>query len=118
MREKAMMSRHLIGMSAVALIGAGSTFAFAAPLMAVTAGQRATSHVQHVDCALGAHIGPLGGCILGTDDPPPVAPVVVAPEPDVTTQKTVTQDANGCVTKSVTQTDSAGNSATQTKSNC
>jgi len=112
-----MLSRPLIGMSALALIGGGSMLASAAPLTSVTAAQRANSYIHRVDCAIGAHIGPLGGCILGTDDPPPAA-VVVAPDPNVTTQKTVTQDANGCTTKSVTQTDSVGNTETKTKSNC
>ena len=45
-------------------------FATAAPLTAVPAAQQTTPFVQHVDCAVGAHLGPLGACVLGTDDTP------------------------------------------------
>jgi hypothetical protein len=118
-----MLSRNLIGVSIAALFTAGTTLASGAPLSMAPVSTQTTPYVQTVDCAVGAHIGPLGGCIVGTDNPPP-APVVIerravdAPDPDVTTQKTITQDANGCATKSVTQTDSAGNSETRTRSNC
>jgi hypothetical protein len=117
-----MLSRNLVGISAVALF-AGTIFAYAAPLSA-PATQPVDSYIHHVDCAVGAHLGPLGACIIGTDDPPPAAPVVIeqraadVPAPDVTTQKTTTLDANGCQTKSVTQSDSVGNSETKTKTNC
>jgi hypothetical protein len=108
------LSRHLLGIMAFGAMGAGTMVAAAAPFKVA---KQPPFFIRHVECAVGAHIGPVGGCIIGTDDPPP-ATVVVAPPPDVTTQKTVTQDANGCATKSVTQTDSAGNSATTTQSNC
>jgi hypothetical protein len=71
----------------------------------------ATPPIHHVDCAVGAHIGPLGGCILGNDNPPPV--VVerrAADAPDA-------HDADSCGTKSVTRTDGTGNSETKTKTN-
>lgn len=119
-----MLTRQLIGLSAAALMGLGTVCASAAPLPVAPVAPSASSYVQHVDCAVGAHIGPLGGCIIGTDNPPPPPPVIVehraadVPDPDVTTQKVITQDGNGCATKSVTQTDSAGNSETRTKSNC
>ena len=109
-----MSLRQLIGCSAAALVGAGAILA------SVTATQAATlavtrspaSNVQYVDCAIGAHIGPLGACIIGTDDNPPVVVehrVVDAPDP---------QAADGCSTKSVTRTDSSGDSETHTKTNC
>lgn len=118
-----MLSRHLIGVSAAALFATGSMFASAAPVSMAPNVTQAIPYVQTVDCAVGAHLGPLGACIIGTDDPP-AAPVIVeqraadVPNPDVTTQITTTQDPNGCTTKSVMQTDSMGNSETRTKSNC
>jgi hypothetical protein len=72
----------------------------------------ATPSIHHVECAVGAHIGPLGGCILGNDNPPPV--VVerrAADAPDA-------RGTDGCGTKSDTRTDGAGNSETKTKTNC
>jgi len=103
-----MSLRQLIGCSAAALVGAGAMLASVASTRAtmLPVSRYATPYVQHVDCAIGAHIGPLGGCILGTDDP---RPVVVEP-----------RDANapGCETKSVTKTDAAGDSETKSKSNC
>ena len=55
--------------------------------------------------------------------------VTVAPAPgvvvehraagvDVTKEKTVHRDADGCATKSMTKTNDAGDSVTKTKSNC
>ena len=29
----------------------------------------ATSYIQHVDCAAGFHVGPVGTCVIGTDEP-------------------------------------------------
>lgn len=117
-----MSSHHVIGCSIAALVGAGALFASVAATQAMMppVSRYATPDVQHVDCAVGAHIGPLGGCILGHDDNPPVVvernpPVVVehrvvdAPDP---------QRADGCTTKSVTRTDGAGDSETKTKTNC
>jgi hypothetical protein len=103
-----MSLRQLIGCSAAALVGAGAMLAFVVPTQAtmLPVSRYATPYVQHVDCAIGAHIGPLGGCLLGTDDP---RPVVVEP-----------RDANApaCETKSDTRTDAAGNSETKSKTNC
>ena len=103
-----MSLRQLIGCSAAALVGAGAMLASVASTRAtmLPVSRYATPYVQHVDCALGAHIGPVGGCILGTDDPRPV----VVEHPDNTTQ--------GCETKSVTRTDASGNTETKTKTNC
>jgi hypothetical protein len=73
----------------------------------------ATPYVQHVDCAVGAHIGPLGGCILGDDHSPP--PVVIERR---ATDDPAPRDTDGCASKSVTRTDGMGNSETKTKTNC
>jgi hypothetical protein len=110
-----MTLRQLMGGSAAAIVGAGLIVASFASTQAamLPASHYAAPMVHHVDCAVGAHIGPLGGCIIGDDGPPP-APVVIerravdAPPPD----------NSGCATKSVTRTDAAGNSETKTVSNC
>jgi hypothetical protein len=88
-------------------------FATAAPLTAVPAAQRTTPFVHHVDCAVGAHLGPLGACVLGTDDTPAPAPPTIVEHraADVPLRE-------GCQTKSVTHTDGMGDSETKTKTNC
>jgi hypothetical protein len=69
-----------------------------------------TANVQHVDCAVGFHLGPLGTCVIGADDrPPPDA------APPVVEHRSVDE---GCQTKSINRTDSEGNSETKTKTNC
>jgi hypothetical protein len=111
-----MILRQLMGGSAAAIFGAGTILA---SVVSTQAAMLPVSHVvtpsiHHVDCAVGAHIGPLGGCIIGDDNPAP-PPVVIerravdAPPPD---------NPGGCATKSVTRTDGAGNSETKTVSNC
>jgi hypothetical protein len=45
--------------------------------------------IQHVDCAVGFHLGPVGTCVIGTDDPAP--PAVIERR----------DDNVGCETKSV-----------------
>jgi hypothetical protein len=108
-----MSHRQLTGVSLAALLGAGTLF------VAVTGAQagmspapvRTNSSVQVVDCAVGAHIGPLGGCILGTDDRPVVVEHRSADAPDV-------RNDPGCTTKSIQRTDDAGNTETKTKTNC
>lgn len=104
-----MILRHLLGLSAIALVGAGSMFATAAPLTAATAGLHARPYVHQADCAVGMHIGPVGACIGDDDRSPPPPPAMVehrsaAPE--------------GCETKSVTKTDGMGDSKTKTKTDC
>jgi hypothetical protein len=69
-------------------------------------------NVQHVDCAVGFHIGPLGTCVVGVDDRPPPR----EPPPDrVIEHRSVDE---GCETRSVNRTDAVGNSETHTKTNC
>jgi hypothetical protein len=72
-----------------------------------------TSNVHRVDCAVGFHIGPLGTCVVGVDNPPPPPrndrPVVVEHQRGVN---------DGCETKSVNRTDSEGNSETKTVTDC
>lgn len=106
------MNLHRItGGSAAAVVGLGT---FLASVVSGQAAMRPVPHyaitpIQRVECALGAHIGRLGGCILGDDNPPVVVERRVdAPPPD----------ASGCATKSVTRTDGAGNSETKTQTNC
>ena len=109
-----MSSRQLIGCLAADLVGASAMLASVATTQAtmLPVSRYATHDVQPVDCAIGAHIGPLGACIIGHDDNPPVVVehrVIDAPNP---------QAADGCATKSVTRTDASGDSETRTKTNC
>jgi hypothetical protein len=109
-----MSLRQLTGASLAALFGAGALFATVAASQAAMSPipLHATSSVQKVDCAVGAHIGPLGGCIIGNDDAPgPVIEHRSADAPD-------SRDENGCKTKTVKRTDGMGNSETKSKSNC
>jgi hypothetical protein len=69
-----------------------------------------TPNVHHVDCAVGLHIGPLGTCVVGIDNPPP------PPDRPVVVEHRGADD--GCQTKSVNRTDSEGNSETKTMTNC
>lgn len=69
------------------------------------------SNVQRVDCAVGFHLGPVGTCIVGVDNPPPPPPDRVVIEHHDTVDQ-------GCETKTINRTDSAGNSETKTKTNC
>jgi hypothetical protein len=62
--------------------------------------------VQHVDCDVGFHLGPLGTCIIGTEE-----------RHDRVIDEHRAAD-EGCETKSVNRTDAAGNSETHTKTNC
>ena len=109
-----MSLRQLIGRSAAALVGAGALLVSVATTQAtmLPVSRYATPNVHYVDCAIGAHIGPLGACIIGHDDNPPVVVehrVIDAPDP---------QGVDGCTTKSVTRTDGSGDTETHTKTNC
>ena len=73
-------------------------------------------NVHAVDCAVGFHLGPLGTCVIGVDNPPPPPAVVVNPPPAVVEHRSA--DEGGCETKSVKRTDTMGNSETHTKTNC
>jgi hypothetical protein len=134
-----MTLRQLMGCSVAALVGAGAILAPLASAQAsmLSAPHYATPYVQHIDCAVGAHVGPLGGCILG-DNPPPVVierrvddnppPVVIERRVDDNTAPVVIErraadapvapDADGCASKSITKTDGMGNTETKTKTNC
>jgi len=106
-----MAMQKIIGGSA-AILGAGmlwaSLGASQAAMRPVSPDPSATVHL--VDCAVGAHLGPLGACILGDDNPPAVEEHRTVDSPDPQSQ--------GCATKSVTRSDSSGNSETKTKTNC
>jgi hypothetical protein len=54
------------------------------------------------------HIGPLGGCILGTDDD----------HRDKMIERRSADDPDGCTTKTIQRTDGMGNSETRSKTNC
>jgi len=62
--------------------------------------------VQHIDCAIGFHVGPVGSCIIGNEEH----------HERVIEEHRATDE--GCETKSVNRTDSDGNSETHTKTNC
>jgi len=101
-----MSLRQLIVCSTAAIIGGGALLASVAATEAtiLPASLKVTPYVQRVDCAVGAHLGPLGACILGSDDS-----TRAAPDP---------RGDGGCATKSVTKTDSNGASETRTETNC
>jgi hypothetical protein len=63
--------------------------------------------IIHTDCAVGFHLGPVGTCVMGTDDARPAPPVE---------ERRATDE--GCETRSVNRTDAAGNSETHTRTNC
>jgi len=110
-----MFLRQLMGCSGAAIVGAGAMLGSVATAQAamLPAPHYANSSIQHIDCAVGAHIGPLGGCILGIDNAPP--PVIVERRA-VDVAPAVEED--GCASKSMTRTDGQGNSETRTKTNC
>jgi hypothetical protein len=100
-----MLIGKLVGCSAVVALGA--MFASIVPTQATMYHtQYSTPIIQHVDCAVGFHLGPVGTCVIGTDDPAP--PAVIERR----------DDNVGCETKSVTKQDASGNSVTKTKTNC
>ena len=100
-----MTLQKLAGCSAIVAVGA--MFASVAPTQATMyhSTDFSTPYVQRVDCAVGFHLGPVGTCVIGTDDPRPA--VVERRDNDA-----------GCETKTVTKQDADGNSVTRTKTNC
>ena len=102
-----MSSRKFVGCSAAAVVAAGAMFASIVPTQATMypAAHFTTPYVQHVDCAAGLHLGPLGGCILGNDEP----------RHEGVEHR---DDQGGCDTKTIKKEDSMGNSETKTKTNC
>jgi hypothetical protein len=88
-----------------AFLSAGSAQAAMSPVV-----HYGVPQVQLADCAVGFHVGPLGTCVIGTDEPRD------APPPPVVEHRSV--DEGGCETRSVNRTDSEGNSETRTKTNC
>lgn len=106
-----MVVQKITGCAAAAAIAAFMSIGYAQAAMSPAAHYGA-SNVQRVDCAVGFHLGPLGTCVVGVDNPPPPPPdrPVVVERRDPADQ--------GCETKSINRTDSAGNSETRTKTNC
>lgn len=95
------------------ILGSGAAMALAAMLSASGAQGAMTptngySHpvVQKVDCAVGFHIGPVGGCILGVEEE----------RHDTVIEKRATDE--GCETKSVKRTDDMGNTETRSRTDC
>ena len=99
------MSMHWITCSAAAVTIAA--FMSGAPANAAMAPALHPSDpaLQRVDCAVGFHIGPAGGCVLGTEEP----------RERVIERRATDED---CATKTVRRTDDAGNSVTHTRTNC
>jgi hypothetical protein len=98
----------------IAACGAASALAIIMSVGAAPAAMSPAVHygvpkIQHVDCAVGFHVGPLGTCVIGSDEPRDEAP------PPVVEHRSVDE---GCETKSVNRTDAEGNSETRTKTNC
>src|SRR5450432_3070601 len=107
-----MIRHYLIGSAfALALASAvpASAGTFAAPL-------NSNLPIQTVGCAVGAHLGPLGACVIGTEDPPPVvierraADVPLPPVRDESTTRTMTLVSDASATETIEQNDGMGNS--------
>ena len=62
--------------------------------------------LQHVDCAVGFHVGPAGACILGAEEE----------HHDVVIEKRAVDE--GCSTKTVKKTNGEGDSVTKSTTNC
>jgi hypothetical protein len=101
------MKMHWIASSVTAVAFAAFMTAGSAQAAMYPAVHFDASDVQHIDCAAGLHIGPVGGCILGTDE---------HHDSDRVNEHRAADE--GCDTKSVKRTDAAGNSETKTKTNC
>jgi hypothetical protein len=100
-----MTLQKLAGCSAIVAISA--MFASVAPTQATMyhTTDFSTPYVQRVDCAVGFHLGPVGTCVVGADEPR----AAVVEHRD---------DNAGCEKKTITKQDSDGNSMTKTKTNC
>jgi hypothetical protein len=80
--------------------------------MSLPVSSNATPYIRHVVCVVGAHLEPLGACIIGNDD-----------HHDGVLERRDADSPNrrrddGCTTKSATTTDANGASKTRTKTNC
>jgi len=118
-----MSLRNVLGGTTAAVIGAGAMLVSAGTIQAamLPAPLKAASYVQHVDCAVGAHIGPLGACIFGDTGyaPPPVDnPSGVVVERRAVDAPPMAAPEGGCSTTSVKRTNSMGDSETKTRTNC
>lgn len=94
----------IIGSAAAVTVAA---FMSAAPASAAMAPAMFHTHpaIQHVDCAVGFHIGPAGACIIGVEE-----------EHDRVIERRATDD--DCATKTVKRTNGEGDSVTRTTKNC
>ena len=89
--------------SGVATVAIASLLSFTPAQAAMTPPLHSgVASIQHVDCAVGFHIGDGGVCIIGAEEHHDR--VVAEPRP-------------GCETKSVTRSDDTG-SVTKTQTNC
>jgi hypothetical protein len=104
------MNRQRITCSAAAIALAALMSAGAAQAAMSPVHRYDAPNLQNVDCAVGFHLGPVGTCVIGTDNPPP------GPPPGAVIEHRATDE--GCQTRSVRREDSAGNSETRTATNC
>jgi hypothetical protein len=104
-----MSSRHITGISLAALFGAGAILISASAAEAAMSppATDAASSIHRVDCAVGAHLGPLGACVFG--------------EPDHDNGVVIERrsaDEPRCRTKTVEETDGMGNTVRRSKTVC
>jgi hypothetical protein len=109
-KGKAMFVSKSMNGALAAMFGAGIFCASVASGQAAMApmAPHAAPNVQKVDCAVGMRLGPLGGCVLGTDDD----------HRDKVIEHRSADDRDGCTTKTIKKTDDMGNSETRSKTNC
>ena len=105
-----MYSRLITGIPLAALVGAGAIVlsATAAGAAMSPATFDASSSVHRVDCAVGAHLGPLGACVFGEPEHHDV--IIEHRSADVPVER--------CRHKTVRRSDDMGNSETTSKTEC
>lgn len=67
------------------------------------------TNVQHVDCAVGFHIGPAGACIIGVEEPRTETRVI---------ERREVERRDDCATRTVKKTNGEGDSVTKTTTKC
>ena len=104
-----MFSRQITSIPLAALFGAAAILASATAAQAAMSPTttNAASSVHRVDCAVGAHLGPLGACVFGEPDR----------DRDVVIERR-SADEPRCRTKTVMETDGMGNTVRRSKTVC
>jgi hypothetical protein len=107
-----MFSIQFMGCSLAAMAGAGALFASVATTEAAMLPRTnfTTNYIQRADCAVGAHIGPLGTCILGAPDPDQ--------RPVIERRAVEAPPREGCTTKTVRKENGMGDSVTKSRTDC